>query len=271
VCKFPVRSRRFAAGLSFSRCILLVMPLFTALMSARSASAAVPPVVVDAQGVVLPYLRQPHSVAATPPWVQSQTLYVADASYNEIFVIAGGYGSPLSTGSYTLVAPTAVAVDSAGDLFIGDSPSAGTGRVLEAMATNGVMNGTVNLIVSGAPLQEVTALTVDTNPASSTFNTLYIGDGISNAIYTVAPGATTAVSLSLTGLPSRILPSALAKDSAGNLFIADLNTTLYEVPSGTTAAETYVASGFILNSPTGLAFESKRGPLHPHAGSSLWD
>ena len=257
MCKFPVRSRRVAAELSFPRCILLVMLLFAGLVSPHSASAAVPPVVVDAQGVMRPYFVHPQSVAVTPPTVTPQTIYVADTQHNQILVISGPYASALSTGSYTLVAPTAVAVDSAGDLFIGDSPSAGTGRVLEAMATNGVMNGTVNLVVSGSPLQDVLSLVMDTNTTSSTYGTLYIGDDVSHTVYAVPPGATTAISAGLTGLPSGLVPKAMVIDSADNTFIADANSTVYENPAGVLTTESYAVSGFTITNPTGLALDPK--------------
>ncbi len=224
-------------------------------LCATAAFAAVPDVVVDTQLTDPAGLKSPQSIALAP----NNMIYVADTGNSQILVYPphNASATKVSTAPFTLVGPNAVAVDSSGDLFIGDSPATGTGRVLEAMATNGILNGTVIQVVIGGPLQDVTALTVDTTPTSSTFNTLYVGDDLSSAIYTVAPGGTTPVKLALTGIPAGFVPAALAKDSAGNLFIADFLTTLYEVPSGSLAAQTFVAPGFILNSPTGLAFDRK--------------
>lgn len=218
---------------------------------APAAFAAVPAVVVDSQVAQLTGLNQPQSIAMAP----NNSYYVADAANNRIRAYIDGAASTVGTGSYSLVNPEAVAVDSLGDLFIGDAPTSGVGRILEVVAANGVLTSTVKLIAQGAPLQEITALTVDTNPSSSTFNTLYIGDDISSAIYTVAAGSTTVVRLNLSGLPSNVVPTALLKDPAGNLFICDFLSTLYRVPGGSTSASPYFINGFTVWGPSGLALD----------------
>ena len=196
-------------------------------------------------------MKTPQSIVLAP----DNMIYIANTGANQVIGYAAhtGNGTVLSTAPYTLVSPNAVAVDSSGDLFIGDSPTPGVGRVLEIMATNGILSGPVSQVVMGGALQDVTALAV--NP---TTNTLYVGDDLSNAIFTVASGSHTPIKLNLTGVPAGIIPAALAFDTTGNLYIADFLTTLYELPAGgTLAAETVVAPGFVLNSPTGLAFDRK--------------
>jgi sugar lactone lactonase YvrE len=227
-------------------------------LCATAAFAAAPTVVVDTQLTDPAGLNGPQSIALAP----NNMIYVADSGNNQVLAYPPHNENPtkVSTGAFTLVGPNALAVDSSGDLFIGDSPAAGTGRVLEALATNGILNGTVSLIAMGGVLQDVTALAV--NP---TTNTLYVGDDLSNAIYSVAltSPAGAPAKLDIPVLPSGVIPAALAFDSSGNLYIADFLTTLYEVSAsslaagGSIEASTFSAPGFILNSPTGLAFDRK--------------
>ncbi|HEX3941494.1 MAG TPA: hypothetical protein VHX11_08435 [Acidobacteriaceae bacterium] len=226
------------------------------LAFASAAFASAPDVVVDQQMAPVAGLSGPQSIAVAPsnPFFLA-TYYVADSGNNRVVAYVDGVASTVSTGGYTLVGPNAVAVDSNGDLFIGDSPTSGVGRVIEALATNGTLNGTVNQVVLGGALKDVTALAVDTNPSSSTFNTLYIGDDISAALYSVAAGTTTLTPLNISGLPTNVIPSALVKDSAGNLFVADLNSTVYEIPGGSTTATIYFVPSFLLYEPSGLALD----------------
>jgi hypothetical protein len=239
-------------NLSFPRTKFISgLPVIALLLSASGAFAAAPNVVVDAQFTAQTGLNAPQSLTVAP----NGTYYVADAGNNRVEAYTGSTSSTVNTGGFTLTNPQAVAVDSLGDLFIGDSPSSGVGRVIEVHATNGVLGNNVTLVVQGGALKDVTALTVDTNPSSSTFNTLYIGDDVSFAIYSVAANSTTLVPLGIAGLPNNILPSALAKDAAGNLYVADYFSTLYKIPAGSTTASIYVVPNFTLFSPTGLTID----------------
>lgn len=238
--------------------ILSIAPLVLVL-TAATAFAAVPKVVVDAQLAGPTGFNSPQSIAMAP----NNTYYVADpancATQQEncvpgtpsVLAFTNGNKSTVSTPGFTLVKPQALAVDAAGDLFIGGSPADGTGRVIEAMATNGVLNGTVRLVLSGGPIQDVSALAVDSS------GTLYIGDDLSAAVYTIAAGGTTPVKLDVAGLPSGLIPVAILKDAAGDLFIADLNSTLYEIPAGAGSAQSFVIPGFVVWGPTGLATDPK--------------
>jgi sugar lactone lactonase YvrE len=227
------------------------MPVLALLLSASGAFAAAPNVVVDAQLTAQTGLNAPQSIAVAP----NGTYYVADAGNNRIQAYTGSTSSTVNTGPISN--PQAVAVDSLGDLFIGDSPSSGVGRVIEVHATNGVLNGSVTTLVQGGALKDVTALTVDTNPSSATFNTVYIGDDVSFALYSVAAGSSNLVPLGITGLPTNILPTAIAKDAAGNLYVADFFSTVYKIPAGSTVAAIYIVPNFTVFSPTGLAIDPK--------------
>lgn len=232
--------------------------LLSAAILAPAAFAAVPTVVVDTQFAPNdPNLAEPQSIAIAP----NNTRYVADGINNVVLAYVNDVSTPVSTPGFTLVGPDAVAVDTMGDLFIGDSPSSGVGRVIEAMATNGVLNGTVNLVVQGGALMDVFSLTVDTNAGSSTLNTLYIGDDVSHALYSVAPGSSTLTPMNISGLPNNVNPAALLKDRAGNLFVADFLSTVYEIPANSSTATTFIASGFLLKGPTGLA-QDPQGNLY---------
>lgn len=230
------------------------------LITGATAFAAVPKAVVDAQLSGPGGFSCPQSIAMAP----NNTYYVADTGNSRILAFTNGKESTVSTPGFTLVSPQALAVDAAGDLFIGgnlsgtasgspncSSPTSGPGRVLEAMATNGVLNGTVKQIVSGGQIQDVTALAVDLA------GTVYIGDDLSSAVYTVAAGSNTPVKLDVAGLPAGLIPTAILKDAAGDLFIADFNTTVYEVPAGAGSAQSYVVPGFVVQGPTGLATDPK--------------
>lgn len=220
------------------------LPVAALTLAASAAFAAVPPVVVDSQSVVQTGLNAPQSIAVAP----NHTYYVANSGTNQVIAYTGSSSTVVNTAGVTLVSPQAVAVDTAGDLFIGDSPSPGIGRVTEVSAS-----GAVTITSYGGPLKDVTALAT----ATVGLNTIvYIADDLSQAIYTVTVGSATLTNLNLTGLPSNVLPAALALDSAGDLFIADFNSTLYEVSAGSTTAQIYFVPGFTVYSPTGLSFDS---------------
>jgi hypothetical protein len=224
-------------------------------------------------------------------------IFIADTSNNRIrevnhstgliSTIAGngiqGYsGNGGLAVAAELNAPTGVAVDAAGDVFIAD---AGNNRIREINASTGVIttvagNGTAGYNGEGtgstAELDNPTGVAVDAN------GNLYIADQFnqrlrkvvlsSDTITTVAGNGTagfigdgTATAVELNG------PDAVAVDSAGDVFIAEyVNQRIRELTVGgqliTVAGNGSYGGGYSgdngpataaeLNYPTGIAVDS---------------
>jgi len=188
-------------------------------------------------------------------------LYIADAINNRIRRVAngvittvagnGGVGFSGDTGPATsaqLRNPLGVAVDSSGNLYISDADNQRIRRV-----TNGVINtvaGTGTAGFSGdnggatsAQLHSPVGIGVDS------FGNLYIADALNNRIRKVSNGVITTVAgtgtqgfSGDTGPATNAqlnVPTGVAADSAGNIYIADANNNrVRKVASGviTTAA-----------------------------------
>ena len=176
------------------------------------------------------------------------TVYVADTSNNRIVTVSStGVLTPVNVPGYTLSGPTAVAIDSIGDVFIADSNNA---RVLELTTGNAVVQ------VAGSSTLGY--------PASLVFDplgNLLIGDTVHLAVYRSsiptpgsAAGSPTPVNIANV---TNLFPGALAFDAAGDLYIADGNSNnIYELPFGQTSAQVVTPSGFTLKSPSGLGFDA---------------
>ncbi len=249
--------------LAFKKALSL-LPIAGFALATAGAFAAAPSVVIDSQETIGNGYSKPESIAVSA----NGAIYIADTGTNTVRQLANslpGLGSnqAVSTAPYTLQTPQALALDAAGDLFIGDVPSSGgvtTGRVLEILANaNGVLTSTVQLITQGAPLTNPTALAVDSA------GTLFIGDfdvlsGINGQgfLYTVPAGTHTAIPLAVTGLNPGFVPGALLRDAGSNLYIADNNQPggAYIAPAAGGAAQPVNTEGFTLNQPSGLALDA---------------
>ena len=140
--------------------------------------------------------------------------------------------------------PSAVAVDGAGNVYIGDS---GNNRVVEVPVQAGVPNNSAQSVV-------ITGLSGTTGLATDYTGSLYVADSgnsrvlrITNTSGTPNPGYTATIG---TGLKA---PVAVATDSKGDIFIAD--QTANDVVEITPLSSAQVQVGSSLSGPSGLAVD----------------
>src|SRR5579859_261203 len=163
-------------------------------------------------------LQNPQAVAISG---LDNTVYVADTGAHTVYSAKGLGGSaltPVSTGAITLSAPSGLALDGAGNLFITDFD---TGQLVEVPTTTGLPPSVVN---TGGLLQHPLAVAFD-----SQGNT-YIGDAgpggygatFANPGYVVKiPVGGSPFIMTIPSVPIA-LPQALAVDPmTGALFIGD--------------------------------------------------
>jgi sugar lactone lactonase YvrE len=192
-----------------------------------------------------------------------QTVYVADLANGAVFSLSGLNGSSpqaVSTGGIALQAPSAVAMNGEGDLFIADF---NLGEVVVVPTTTGQLPYVLN---TGKLLQHPIALALDF------LGDLYIGDSGpdgDNASST-APGYVVEVPYkgSAFTLPTPgvkvIFPEALAADSiSGNLLIGDGGDVstgagqIVTVPANGGNASVVVVTGATApTDPSGLTFDA---------------
>jgi sugar lactone lactonase YvrE len=232
------------------------------LYSTASVFAQVPPVVIDAQQTIGHGYSSPASAAVAP----NGTVYIAELGNNRVVQLitnlpAASTQTRVPTTGFTLQGPTAVAVDAEGDLFIGDEPGATVPRIIECLATNGVLNGTCNLVYRGTSIagSQLTSVTVDR------LNNLFFAvSGGSTGIYIVS-STTKAKQLDFTGLPSGFSPAALVRDASTDIYF--VNTAATGSPASGVYKATYnsptsqipeliTAGSFLTGPPLGLALDS---------------
>jgi hypothetical protein len=191
-------------------------------------------------------------------------LFVADSGNNTIrqIVIATGavttlagspgiYGSSNGTGAAArFLNPTAMAVDSAGNLFVADS---GNHTIRQIVIATGVVttlagsagtSGSSNGTGTAARFAGPTGLAVDgaghlfvADSGNHTIRQIVIATGV---VTTLAGSAGTSGSSDGTGTTAQFAgPSGMAVDSAGNLFVADKNNhTIRQIVINTGAVTT---------------------------------
>jgi sugar lactone lactonase YvrE len=210
---------------------------------------------LDAKATALG-LIQPQGIAASG---FDQTVYVADLSNGAVFSISGLSGaSPaqVSTGGIPLSAPSAVAMNGEGDLFIADY---NLGEVVVVPTTTGKSPYVLN---TGTLLQHPISLTVDF------LGDLYIGDSgqagedasSGNPGYVVEVSYNGSAFILPTPGVNVIFPQALAADSLnGNLWVGDGGDSatpgqLVKVPANGSNASAVGIAG--VADPTGLTFDA---------------
>ncbi|HUD15542.1 MAG TPA: hypothetical protein VMQ56_17955, partial [Terracidiphilus sp.] len=195
-------------------------------------------------------LQNPRAVAADA----AGNLFILDddndpVGYRLVTVPAGG-GTPTASdptvNGEALYLPSCLAVDGAGDLFIGDF----YGRVVE-VPTGGGTATAIYPTANGIALNYPSGLAVDGA------GDLFIADFMNNRVLEMPAGGGAAIAIDPTvnGVPLQN-PHGVAVDGAGDLFIADLaNSRVIEVPAGGGAAAAInpAVNGVRLASPTGIA------------------
>src|SRR3984885_3744711 len=149
-----MQSLKTALAASSSKSIrrLSCLAAISTLFCASHAFAAVPALVTDAQQTIGSGFNDPQGIAVAP----NGTVYVADTMNNQIVMLNPNLPGNLSSAvvpTGTLNLPQGLAVDAAGDLFIGDFPNL-SARILEVVASGGGLTNTVKTIYSGGFLNQ---------------------------------------------------------------------------------------------------------------------
>jgi hypothetical protein len=202
-------------------------------------------------------LQQPQGLAISG---LNQNVYIADTQAGKVYSTKNLGGSTLttvSTGTISLQAPSALALDGAGNLFIADF---NLGEVIEVPTATSLAPSVV--IAPGGLLQHPIALALDF------LGNLYVGDagpggvnaGTGNPGFVVKlPAGGTPVKMPFPASVSIIFPQALATDPyTANLFVGDGGD-----PSGAGQVWATTPDGSIggavplpnVTNPTGLAFD----------------
>ncbi|MGB8538576.1 MAG: hypothetical protein WCD57_19290 [Acidobacteriaceae bacterium] len=188
----------------------------------------------------------------------NKTVYVSDSGNGVVYAVAGLAGSnltPVPTGTITLSAPTGLALDGSGNLFITDF---NTGQLVEVPTTTGLPPSVVN---TGGLLQHPICVAFDF------LGNTYIGDAgpAGNSASSADPGYI--VKIPARGSPLKItvpgisivFPQILAIDpSSGALIIGDGGDepgggqVVKLSADGTTASVIPVED---VTNPSGLAFD----------------
>ncbi len=139
--------------------------------------------------------------------------------------------------------PAAVAVDTAGDVFIADTVN---NRVVELPA---------GCTSSACQTTLVSGLNAPQGVAVDRSGDVFIGDTHNNRVVEVPAGCTSSACQVLVGSGFNG-PAGVAVDMAGDLFVADYyNNRVVEVPAGCTSSSCQISLGSGLNGPAGVAVD----------------
>jgi uncharacterized protein (TIGR03437 family) len=207
-------------------------------------------------------------------------VYIADQMNGRIRKVAGG---TISTLSQSAASPAGVAVDSSGDVYFSDSSHNSVYKLSGTTATVAAGTGSAGFSGDTAAATKAT-LNAPSGLAVDASGNLYIADTKNHRIrkVTAATGIITTVAGSSTsggactsfegdgGAPTAATlcsPSAIALDSAGNLYIADTGnnrirkaaSTIATIAGGATAAfsgDNGPATSALLSAPAGVAVDA---------------
>jgi sugar lactone lactonase YvrE len=220
--------------------------------------AAAPWIVPGVASTAISGLSQPQGFAISG---ENGTVYIADQVAGQVYSWKGLNGTSstltaVSTSPLTLIGPSDVKLDGAGDLFIADFS---LGKIAVVPANTAIAP---YYLATDSVLNHPTTLAFDSQ------GNLYIGDagpaGFSASasqpgyVAKIPPagGPISVLNFSTTNV---IYPQALAADPSGDLYIADggdaqtLNGQVVEVPaSGAAPSPLNIAN---LSDPAGLAFD----------------
>jgi uncharacterized protein (TIGR03437 family) len=220
----------------------------------------------------------------------SGNLYIADGSNNRVRKVSGGVITTIAgngTGfggdngpatSAQLDLPSGVAVDSTGDLYIGDARNGRVRKVSNGVITTVAGNGTPGSSGDNGPATAAQLSGFTYGLAVDSAGNLYIADAyncrirkVSNGVISTAAGNGFCGFSGDNGPPNAAqlnVPSGVAVDSAGNIYIADMdNNRIRKISNGviTTVAGS-VTGGFAgdggdatnaqLSFPGGVAVDS---------------
>ena len=186
-------------------------------------------------------------------------ILVADAKAGAVYDVVGGASNNIAT----LVAPTGVAVDGAGNAFVADPG----GPTVSEIPYNGSTWGTAVPFISLTKGGSSFTFTSPTGVAVDASGNIFVADNMAPGVYEIlAASGYTIVTQLASGFPFSA-PGALAVDGSGNLYIADTGKgALYEL----TAVSNYAApSGALVSnliSPTGVAVDGSGNVFFISAG-----
>ena len=198
-------------------------------------------------GTRTPIARAVTAVVAAPSIGATPTVgdvYVSDLDKKQIVKVPAG-GGPQSTVGTGLNDPFGVAIDAAGNVYIGDR---GNHRVVKTTP-----DGTQSTVGTGSMYPYGVAVDNEGN--------VYIADASGSRVLKVTPDGTQ--STVGAGLNT---PQGVAVDAAGNVYIADTNhNQVVKVPAGG-GAQTTVLDG--LNRPPGVAVDLSGNVYIADAGNN---
>ncbi len=186
-------------------------------------------------------------------------LFEVDASTGNVYEYSPA--GTLITSSFIsgLSSPAGIAINSAGDLYVGMNGGINRGEILEYNSSGTKINTITD--PSQNYLAQVGSLAVDAN------GDLFEADALTGFVNEFVGGTGSAVPLTTDFLDGAIF-EGLAVDGAGDVFVSYWNSTvntdsgggIYEIKQGTNTAISFYTATTLL--PTGLAWDAEDGNLY---------